>query len=858
MNKKELDKAELNELIRPHPNYKTMGVKIRLMAYNSIDSIKILQKRLQKNEEIRLKNKILIEKQHRINNKRIEKAQQHNKEWYTQKIIPLKDTVDPSLFFREWMKYKFGEPPVVFDSLYYQKSLEQLNLFIKKKGFYYSNVCGNVTYKSNKKAIVTYSINLKDRYFIDTVEYQSANQSIIHSYQKGIQTGDIVALFGQPLDTDMLNKHRMETAEWLRNDAFYGFNFSNVNYQVDTTLGDFKAKITIIFSERVLQTPDYPDSSLHINHQTYHINDVFFHIIDTSMMKGRYAERLKNHKLISPSINGEISLLDTLVYQQIFLTKSEKKRKGIDPRLPTLNQLRIAHFYYNGKLFVRPEIIEMQNYLEHSNHYKQLYFDRSYTRLLQTDLFSSIRPQLIELPDKKMLDVHYYLTPAPRQYMSIEPKATNSNGFLGVSASLNYSNRNLFRGAEKFTFALGGGFESEPPIFDTSMDGEKIIATHRSLNTFEFEPSIKLDFPGLFPIRRVTHMTKRQRARTILLSSWNFQNRSDFKRRSLQFGYMLRFYGGETQAFNIGLPLLSVIKFVNIDPSAGFQEKINDLNDVFLKNTYSDQFIWQDVKVVYEYNTTERKNNIKKSGIYYKLSFDAAGNLLSLFQHQQDTNAIGQRTFFKLAYSQFARIDNDIVFAHPFTKKHSIHARFLIGVGVPYGNTTTSLPYDYGFFGGGANDNRGWKARSLGPGGYKSYLDTNRTAIQVGDIRLAGFAEYRFDLGGYFKGAIFTDIGNVWTWNNDLNRANAQFSEHWYKQLAFSAGLGIRMDFGFVVGRVDVGIPLKNPALPNGSQWIFQSRRNLNQEIDDLPSIDRSKIPKPFRPQPFIAIGYPF
>jgi len=858
LDNKKLQKNDFYELIQQMENHRVAGIKIRLFVYNTIDDVKVDRKRLRKNESIRIQNKILQQRQNKINDRRIDQAKRKNREWYTQKIIPLKDTVSPSLFFREWLKYKFGEPPVIFDSILYKQTIEQLNLFLHKKGYYYGAVQGNILHKKNKKVSVIYTVHTGECYTIDSVDIQSVDKGLILSYERAISKGHIASLIGQPLDTYLLNTHRNEITEWMRNDAFYGFNFSNVDYIVDTTMGNFKSKVTIRFSQRQVQSSNIPDSIEYIPFRSYRINDVFFHIMDTSMVKGNYADRVAKRGLFLQPASNSFPLLDTLKYEQIYLKKYEKKRYGIPHKQKVINELRTAHFFYNGKIFVRPGIIELQNYLEHTNYYKQEYFDLSYSRLLQIDLFSSIRPQLVELPNSNMIDIHYYLTPLPRQYISIEPKATNSNGFLGVSASLNYSNRNFFRGAEKFVFALSGGFESEPPIFDTSIDGKKIIATRRSLNTFEFEPNVRLDLPGLFPIFRATHMRKRQRARTILSASWNFQNRSDFKRRSLQFGYTLRFYSVETQVFTIGLPLVAGIKFVRIEPSEDFTQKINTLNDLFLRNTYSNQFIWQDAKIIYEYNTTDRKNKIKRSGMYYKLSFDLAGNILSLFHDKQDTNSIGQRTFLGLGYSQFARLDNDLIFALPFNKKHSFHFRILLGMGLPYGNTKTSLPYDYGFFGGGANDNRGWRARALGPGAYKYYLDSNRTAIQIGDVRIGGFFEYRFDLGGYLKGAVFSDIGNIWTWNNDVNRENAQFTEKWFTQLAFSAGIGLRLDLGFVVGRVDLGYPLRNPALPKGSQWFFQNRKAFNQEINSIPNIDRSKVPKPFIPVAFLAIGYPF
>ena len=69
----------------------------------------------------------------------------------------------------------------------------------------------------------------------------------------------------------------------------------------------------------------------------------------------------------------------------------------------------------------------------------------------------------------------------------------NSNGFLGVQSSVNYTNKNLFGGGQKLTFEIGGGFESQPPVFEETLDGSKKKTSGRSFNTFEIGPSLKLD-----------------------------------------------------------------------------------------------------------------------------------------------------------------------------------------------------------------------------------------------------------------------------------------------------------------------------------------------------------------------------
>ena len=197
--------------------------------------------------------------------------------------------------------------------------------------------------------------------------------------------------------------------------------------------------------------------------------------------------------------------------------------------------------------------------------------------------------------------------------------------------------------------------------------------------------------------------------------------------------------------------------------------------------------------------------------------------------------------------------------SNPIGKKKSLHARFQFGGGKPYGNSTTSMPYDYSFFAGGANDNRGWRARALGPGSYKYYLDTNRTATQIGDIRIGASTEFRFAFGPVLKGAVFVDAGNVWTFNDDVNRVGSKISSNWYKEIAVSTGFGFRMDLEFFIIRLDIGLPLTNPALPAGEKWFFQPKDKFYQEgIDKFGTNYTKYLPNPYIPNFHFGIGYPF
>jgi outer membrane protein assembly factor BamA len=507
-------------------------------------------------------------------------------------------------------------------------------------------------------------------------------------------------------------------------------------------------------------------------------------------------------------------------------------------------------------MVVKAKVIEEQNFLEKSNYYKEYYIDRTYARLIQLGVFKTIKPVLIEIPGTDQIEVHYYLEPAMRRTFFVEPQATNSNGYLGVNATVKYIDKNLLRGAQKFTFAISGGFESSPAVFGVQND-QTVKKETRSFNTFEFGPYIRYELPKLTPFGFLT-LSKRHRPRTIMNASMNFQKRSDFQRSIVQLSYYWKFSSVDRlQTFTLGLPLLSSVSYVTIDKSADFEKRINDLNDLFLKNSYSNQFIIEDLKFGWQYNNTEKKDKRSKDIFFYNLNVVFAGNFLSLFSSKQDTVAGGSKAFLKNAYSQFVKLDNELIYSYPFKRGHSMHFKFQGGFGLPYGNTSLSLPYDYAFYAGGANDNRGWRSRTMAPGSYQKDLDSSRTITQIGDIRLGASVEYRIKISKLIRTAIFADAGNIWLMNKDVNRPGSQFSKNWYKEIGLAMGAGVRLDFNFFVLRLDAGIPIYNPYVTEGSRWIFNSHTNYNNQLKTLWG-NNWKVYRGFIPVLHLGIGYPF
>ena len=155
----------------------------------------------------------------------------------------------------------------------------------------------------------------------------------------------------------------------------------------------------------------------------------------------------------------------------------------------------------------------------------------------------------------------------------------------------------------------------------------------------------------------------------------------------------------------------------------------------------------------------------------------------------------------------------------------------------------SKLPFERSYFSGGANSVRGWAVRSLGPGSMGLEYATS-FADQVGDIRLDLNLEYRTKLFWKFELAAFVDAGNIWIFHEDPAhpRANFDFSR-FYKEIAVSYGLGLRLDFDFFLLRFDTGMKAYDPQMPGGKRWAIKNP-NFNSRNGNFAW--------------HFAVGYPF
>ena len=99
---------------------------------------------------------------------------------------------------------------------------------------------------------------------------------------------------------------------------------------------------------------------------------------------------------------------------------------------------------------------------------------------------------------------------------------------------------------------------------------------------------------------------------------------------------------------------------------------------------------------------------------------------------------------------------------------------------------------------------------------------------QTGDMKLEANIEYRFKMFWKIAGAVFADAGNVWTLRESGTTGDMPISKFTWKNfgesIAMNWGVGIRLDFNFLLLRVDMGMRLHDPARADGQRWLLPSQ----------------------------------
>jgi outer membrane protein assembly factor BamA len=255
-----------------------------------------------------------------------------------------------------------------------------------------------------------------------------------------------------------------------------------------------------------------------------------------------------------------------------------------------------------------------------------------------------------------------------------------------------------------------------------------------------------------------------------------------------------------------------------------FRKALLSYKDAFLLNSFQDH-ITTLTKYALTFTSKENTINGKRTAYYARLNLQSSGNLLrQIYKLTGATpDSLGRYLMLGIPFAQFLKTDVDLRMYVPVRNRSRVVYRVAAGIGKPLRNLNI-LPYEQSFFSGGPNSVRAWRARTLGPGGYDATGNSTRFD-KIGDILLEGNIEYRFHMIRSFYGALFADAGNIWRLQPDENKIGGEFKVNTFvDQIAIGGGIGLRWDLTFIVLRLDLAMPLKDPKMPAGQRWVLDKK----------------------------------
>lgn len=718
--------------------------------------------------------------------------------------------VGKSLFYERFM-HNIGQAPVILDQGKTETSANSIRKFFVYKGYWDADVKFSHDLDSAaKKAEVNYLITHNDPTYISDYYYNIPDHNIRNIYEEDLTKSLVKGK--EILDQSTLEKEIKRINDLMKDRGYYKFN--NSNEEIYFTADTLQSR------KNVPLTMDIHKDSMDSRYKITTIGDIKVHLLE---------------KLSDSTETVKDSLLGINFYK-------------LDDQFKTMS-------------LWRPII------LKKGDVYQQRNLDLTKRNISSTNNFSIIKyDEILRKGNDSILDVSYYLAPLPKYDLKIATDINYSQILnFGVSPSVDLTTRNVFGGAENLTTSVSGIFGS---IVNTKNPDKRSLA-------YEISAQASLNFPRLLmPFKTWRLIPKRYSPTSSIVLGTSVQDNIGLGRIGFNAG--LNYFANvndivshRLSLFNTQLsitrnkdryydffPADDVVRrnmFQTYSPQLYQQFEDNQissddfssiiLNDttyqnsltgenLSLFNTFRQSLInkdrqTQDVLIssmIYNviYNEIGKKD--RPNPFYLNAKVELAGNAFALFKsNPREVGVISGETkkIFDIPYSQFVKFDVDVrKYFTFFNDKHTLALRQFIGVGIPYGNSST-MPFVRSYFNGGSNDIRAWRVfGGLGPA--DSQLDEKIRSYIMDNVKLTTNIEYRMPFTPMFEGAAFIDAGNIWSLKDSGFGDEFKFNK-FLSQMGVGTGIGLRINVAYITLRLDAAYKVYDPNQPVGDRWVLGS-----------------------------------
>lgn len=709
-----------------------------------------------------------------------------------------------------------GEAPTIFSKSSTENSLRKIESWYWNHGWF--NAKANYEIQkdtTNQKIEIQYSVEPGALYTIDSISENIASPAADSLYQL-IKAENQIKL-GKAYNTEEFNTDRDNISRFFRNHGLFHFEKENISFYADTINNNQRINLELNIQNRVIDNRDSLQTEPFKVHKISEVN--VFSDYDGSTTKVEDSVRYKNYNIYS---FGNLKLNPKVLSDFIFIKKDSIYR-DVD-RARTNNRIS------ETRIFKYPSILYEEDPRDSTN----------------TSLVANI-----------------LLTPKERFSTSFSVDVSQSNiQQFGVGFNTSILSRNIFRGAETLELSGRGNFGSSRDL-GNSRD--------QFLDILEYGADLRLNFPRIiFPIKTNSVIKNSMSPFTTASVGFSTQQNIGLDRRNLNATFGYRWKPKDKTSIQFELMNIQFVNNLNaenyfnvfrnsyselnqiasnsidqVDPNflsennegsldlkipEGAQGFINQINSGKITLSTDEQQTTNSlierkerltennliVASNFTYDYSSRKDIYDESFSQFRGKVEWAGNLLSLFSDELnlENTQNGNRRLFGVQYSQYIKTELNYIKHWDLGSQQVIATRAYGGIAIPYGNAN-SIPFPRSFFGGGPNDNRGWRPYDLGPGRTNGVNDFNEA-----NFKLSFNAEYRFNLFGNLNSALFIDAGNIWNVFDNVTDPAATFDGlQDLKELSVASGFGLRYDIEFFVIRMDLGFKTYNPG-SLGSKWF--------------------------------------
>ncbi len=668
-----------------------------------------------------------------------------------------------------------GNPATILDSTDTKNTVTEIRNYLYNRGYMDASVDFEVATKK-KKAFVTYLIKENKPYIVDSIYVRSDNEEILDLLKRTASESELKK--NQNYDQDNIVAERNRVEELLKNNGFYMFSKSFIEYNV---FQDTSKKSMVI--EEVIRKPTFTEK-----HEVYTIDSIYFRVNPPS------------NDFIDQKIQGDFRNIDFSFYRDRYSQKIFASRV----------------FFNTGNKYNRTEVLESQRQLNNLDLFR-------FVNISFDTVGTSLTAKILTQPNQK-----YQLT--NQLGLSITEQLP------GPFFSASLRNRNFFRAGEILEFNFRAGLEGVASATDQGVYQSRELGTSASI----IFPRFLIPFSP-----RSLEKYGRYNPNTRTLVGYNYTNRPEYTRAGinglLSYTWATR---SNRQQFTFNLLDINYIRTPKITEE--FYQVLSDLAD------QGNNLIWSFLPSIVSSVSGQTIINFNKYGNFetnraslLKLFAESGGTSLNFLNEPSNDETTDFARF------QWLKFQADFRRYFPIDKKQTLAYRLNFGIAQPYGLSSGILPYEKYFFAGGGTSIRAWQARRLGPGSNtpplneEGYFDYRFE--QPAEMIIESMLEYRRNLIGYFDMALFIDAGNSWNIGVEASRPGSDFRyDRFYKEIAVGTGIGLRMDFDFLIIRLDMATKAIDPARPEGERWI------LNKLSFKRPLGEKGQTVFNF------GIGYPF